>query len=191
MALELNVSLDSRNLARFRRLMQASRLVAAQSLTFTAERAKPAWIAGHRVFHRRNSWIDRGVRMRAATPGNLVAKVGTIDRYMGRHIVGVGDPKEGRLFVPLYSNIADVPTHTKVRARLRAMARTQTKPFWINGTLYRRKGKARTPLVVLGKMQQGAHMKPELDALAIVDRVVQREFPTVYERLLLKWAERG
>lgn len=190
MALELNVSLDSRNLARFRRLMQASRMVAAQSLTYTAERAKPAWIAGNSVFHKRNTWIDRGVRIRAATPGNMVAKVGTLDKYMGRHIVGIGEEKTGKLFVP-NQPIAQQPTHTKIRAKLRAMQRTKTKPFWRNGTLYRRTGPGHSPLIVLGRMRSSVHIKPELDALAIVGRVVNAEFPTIYERLLLKWAAKG
>jgi hypothetical protein len=35
------------------------------------------------------------------------------------------------------------------------------------------------------------HIKPELDALTIVGRVVNAEFPTIYERLLLKWAAKG
>jgi hypothetical protein len=30
-----------------------------------------------------------------------------------------------------------------------------------------------------------------LDALGIVDAVVQMQFPPVYERLLLRWAETG
>jgi len=71
------------------------------------------------------------------------------------------------------------------------MMRTKTKPFWRAGVLYRRLGKARTPLVILGRMRRQVHIKPELDAMAIVERVVNREFPMVYERLLLKWAERN
>ncbi|MGN6849605.1 MAG: hypothetical protein ACTHJK_09065, partial [Sphingomicrobium sp.] len=70
---EITITLDPKDIARFRRLRSVSGLMAAKSLTFTAERAVPAWKAGNAVFHRRNSWIDRGVRMRAATPGHLEA----------------------------------------------------------------------------------------------------------------------
>lgn len=190
---ELMVSLDAKSLAKLRLLANASRITAAKALTFTAERAKPAWIAGQAIFHKRNSWIDRGVRMRAATPSNLNAQVGTVDRYMGRHIVGIHEPKEGRLFIPIYAKIADALTHRQERRALSRMEGTQRKPFILRtsaGTfLARRMGKGHSPLQLLGKFQDGAKVEPRLDALAIVDGVVQREFPTIYERLLLKWAE--
>jgi hypothetical protein len=189
------ITLDTRNLARLRRLRSVSAVMAAKSLTFTAERAKPAWIAGQAVFHKRNTWIDRGVRMRPATAANLNAQVGTIDKFMGRHIVGLNDPKEGRLFIPIYQSIADAMTHTKERRALARMQDTQRKPFILrtNGEtlLVRRKGRARTPLEILGKLQTGAKIEPRLNALEIVDAVVVREFPPIYERLLLKWAETG
>jgi hypothetical protein len=194
MPVALSIALDARNLAKFRRLMAANQKVAAQSLTFTAERAKPAWIVGQSVFHKRNTWIDRGVRMRAATPGNLNAQVGTLDKFMGRHIVGADEDKEGNLFIPFYQRIGEALTHTKERRALARMQETKRKPFWITGRdggryLVRRAGKRSFPLIVLGKLQAGAKIPDRLDAVAIVDGVVQREFPTVYERLLLKWAE--
>lgn len=189
------VTLDAENLARFRRLLGVSRSIAAKSLTFTAERAVPAWRVGNSVFHKRNTWIDRGVRMRAATPGNLEAQVGTLDKYMDRHVIGLGGGKEGHLFIPMYARIGDAPTHTRERATLRRMEGTKRKPFKIvlHGTTYiaRRDTSDRLPLVILGKIQDNAKVTPRLDALGIVDRVVQAEFPTVYERLLLKWAETG
>jgi hypothetical protein len=188
---ELNLTLDRRNLAKFRTLLKASRMMAAKSLTFTAEKAKPAWIAGHSVFHKRNGWIDKGVRIRAATPGNLSAKVGTIDRYMGRHVKGIDQPKGGRLFVPAYKDISEAPTHTKVRAMLRRAGTTKRKPFRIGDTLVRRKGKARTPLIVLGRITKGAKIEPRFDALGIVDRAVRENFGTVYSRLLRAWAAKN
>lgn len=194
MATELTVRLDAANLRRFRRLMLANRTIAAQSLTFTAERAQEAWRAGHSVFHRRNSWIDKGVRIKHATPGNLNARVGTIDQYMGRHVKGIDEPKQsgGRgLFVPTQP-IEEQPTHTKIRAKLRAMMRTKAAPFWRKGMLLRRTGKGHdAPLKVLAFMRRSVEIKPRLDALEIVDRVVQSTYPVVYARLLLKWAARG
>jgi hypothetical protein len=189
----ISIALDTRNLAKFRKLLAANPRIAAQSLTFTAERAKPAWIEAQQTLHHRSSWIDRGVRLRAASPGNLNAQVGSIDKYMGRHIVGIEEEKEGNLFIPIYAGIAQALTHTKERSTLRRMYDTKRKPFWIasGGTRYlvRREGKERTPLTILAKLQEGAKVKPRVDAFAVVSAVVEREFPTIYERLLLKWAE--
>lgn len=187
---ELTLTLDAANLRRLRTLMGVSRLMAAKALTFTAEKAVPAWRAGQAVFHKRNSWIDKGVRMRGARPTNLNAQVGTLDRYMGRHVYGIDDPKRGRLFVP-NAPAEQQGTHTKIRRQLRSMGRTKTKPFMRNGVLFRRKGKARAPLIILGRMRREVDIAPRLDALRIVDGVVRREFPRIYERLLLKWSDTG
>lgn len=195
MPAQFHLRLDARNLARFRRLVGISRTLAAKALTFTAEKAVPAWKAGHSVFHRRSTWIDRGVRKRAATASNLEAQVGTLDKYMGRHVVGLDEDKRGRLFIPMYRRIGEARKHNRERTALRRMDSTKRKPFKIRsgGETYlaRRKGKASTPLVILGKIQSGAEVRPTLDARRIVDGVVQREFPRVYERLLLRWAETG
>lgn len=188
---EINLTLDRKDLARFRTLLSANRTMAAKSLTFTAEKAVPAWRAGHRVFHKRNSWIDKGVRMRPATPATLSAKVGTIDRYMGRHIPQLNQRKGGNLFVPAYGAISEAPTHTRMRSRLKQAKGTKRKPFRIGSAIFRRKGKARTPLILLGHLTRGAEIRPELNAVGIVDGVVRREFPRIYERLLLKWAQTG
>lgn len=192
---ELNITLDAKALARLRRLVGVSRLMAAKALSFTAERAVPAWKAGQAVFHKRNSWLDRGVRMRAATPGNLTAQVGTLDKFMGRHIVGIGEPKEGRLFVPIYKRIGEALTHRQERRALARMEGTRRKPFILRTGgetfLARRTGKGRTPLTILGKIQDGAKVKARLDAEGIVDAVVQREFTPIYERLLRRWSETG
>lgn len=191
----LTVTLDEKGLAQLRRLTWASGTLAAKALTFTAERAVPAWRAGQAVFHQRNTWIARGVRMRPATPGNLNAQVGSLDKFMGRHVKGIDEAKGGDLFIPIYRSIGEALTHTKERSMLRRMGSTKRKPFWLKRDgetlLVRREGKARLPLVVLGKLQTGATIKPELDALAIVDAVVRAEFPTIYERLIIKWSETG
>ena len=194
MTIGLNVSLDRTNLRRFRLLMQANKTIAAKSLTFTAERAQTAWRAGHGVFHRRNTWIDKGVRIRHATASSLNAQVGTIDRYMGRHVKGVDQPKtSGRkaLFVPI-EPAASQPTHTRIRARIRAMQRTKTKPFKVRDMLLRRAGRGHdAPLKALAVLRKRVEIKPRLDAVTIVDRAVQSSFPSVYERLLIRWANGG
>lgn len=194
MAVELDLKLDRRDIARFRTLLKASKTMAAKSLTFTAEKARPAWIAGHSVFAKRRNWIDKGVRIRAATAGNLSAQVGSIDKFMGRHIKGIGEEKRaasGRLFVPAYGAISEAPTHTKVRAMLRRADSSDRPPFQVGDTLLRRKGKGRTRLIVLGRLTKTVDIEPRLDALKIVDGVVRREYGRVYERLLKKWASEG
>lgn len=195
---EITLQLDPRNLRRLGTLAGASRVMAAKSLTFTAERAVPAWVAGHRVFTKRRSWIDKGVRMRPATAGNLNARVGTIDRYMGRHVEGIGEEKVtgGRaLFVPNQPTPAQ-GTHTQTRRKLASMRRTKRKPFITTLSsgrvvLARRKGKGRLPLLILASLQRSVDIPERLDALDIVAGVVHREFPPIYERLLLRWAETG
>lgn len=195
---ELTVALDARNLRRLRTLEKASRSMAAKALTFTAERAVPAWVAGHSVFHKRRSWIDRGVRLRPATANNLNARVGSVDLYMGRHVKGVDEPKRraaGAFFVPDYGDISEARTHTQERRTIRSAERTKRKPFVMRThsghlMLVRRKTKARAPLVILGHLMRDVEIKPQLDALGIVEGVVHREFGPIYERLLLSWASK-
>ena len=194
----LDLALDKADLAKFRRLLVAGRTEAAKSLTFTAERAKPAWQAeDHAVFHMRNSWLDKGVRIRAATAGNLVAQVGSIDKYFERHTIGLGQPKKGEdgpLLVPLYSSIGDVLTHTRMRAKMRQMSSTKRKPFLLKlhgrTLLARRLGKERNGLSFIGVLRDAVRITPRFPAEELVAGVVRREFATVYERLLLAWAAR-
>ncbi len=196
MPAEIKIALDARNLRKFRTLLRASRLEAAKSLTFTAEKAQGAWrLENHRVFHMRRTWIDKGVRKIAATPSTLEAAVYTIDEYMDRHTVGIetekGHVDPRGLFVPA-KPIAEQGTHTQIRRQLAGMARTKTKPFWHNGFLLRRLGKGhRAPLTLLGMFREHIKIKPRLDAEGVVARTVEKEFPTVYERLLLRWAEKN
>lgn len=196
MVAELTVALDAQGLRRLRTLEKASRPMAAKALTFTAERAVPAWVAGHSVFYKRRSWIDRGVRKTAATASNLNARVGSVDLYMGRHVKGVGQRKEpasSRLLVPDYARISEVKTHTQERRKIARAEGTKRKPFVMEARsghlmLVRRKTKARAPLVIMGHLMRDVDIRPQLDALGIVEGVVHREFGPIYERLLLQWA---
>jgi hypothetical protein len=194
MSVELVIGLDRANLTKFRRLLVASPKIAAQSLTFSAERARDAWREeNHRDFHMRRDWIDKGVRVQAATAGRLEARVGTIDKFMGRHVVGVDEDKRAAsdkgLFVPV-KPIDEQGTHTQIRRQLRGYARTKTAPFWRKGVLLRRLGRGHdAALTVLGVMRQRINIHPRLDAARVVDVAFQRAFPSVYERLLLKWSE--
>ena len=104
-AVSLDLRLGKGDVARLERLAGVNRGMAAKALTFTAQKAVPAWIAGNSVFHKRRTWIDKGVRARPASAGDLTAVVGTLDRYMGRHVKGIAEEKradDGKsLFVPI------------------------------------------------------------------------------------------
>lgn len=116
---------------------------------------------------------------------------------MGRHVRGIDEekrPASRSLFVPDYDRISNVGTHTRERRKLRGYARTKRKPFVLKARsghvmLARRQGKKRLPLTILGHLSSEVDITPELDALAIIARTVRREFPPIYERLLLRWAE--
>lgn len=194
MAVELDLKLDRKNIARFRTLLKANRLMAAKALTFTAEKAVPAWRAGQSIFFKRNGWLDKGIRKKAATPGTLTAQVYHKDEYLGRHVPQIGGNKQGedgRLFIPKYDSIDQAPTHTRMRARLRQIDRTKRKTFTIDDLVVRRATKKRAPLIVLGKLTKTATVRPRFDVLGIVDRTVRAEFPRLYERLLVKWSQTG
>jgi hypothetical protein len=93
------------------------------------------------------------------------------------------------LLVPVMP-AAEQGTHTQLRAQLRRMNRTKTKPFWRHGRLLRRLGQGHDArLTVLAVLRQSVDIRPRLDALTLVDRTVKAAFPSVYERLLLKWAD--
>lgn len=192
MAINLDVALDLRDLQRFKTLQRASATMAAKSLTFAAEKAQDAWRAENpRAFHMRRPWLNWGVRIKHATPGNLVARVGSIDEYFGRHVEGVDEPKTsstGRLFVPVQP-VAEQGTHTQIRAALRRMERTKTKPFMRGGVLLRRlTRKSDAPLKVLAVLRKSVDIEPRFDALGITEAQVKMHYPRIYERLLLKWA---
>jgi hypothetical protein len=198
--LTLQVKLDARNLRRLGVLGTLSRIGAAQALTFTAERAVPAWRAANRLaFHMRRDWIDKGVRVRMATPSNMVAQVGSIDRYMARHVVGAGEEKVAsagrKLFVPLLP-AAQQGTHSQIRRGLRAADRTSRKTFeLVTGSgktlIVRRRGRSRDDLQFLGVLQSRVSIPQRLPAVGVVEAAVDANFGPVYERLLLKIIERG
>lgn len=195
-ALRLDISLDQRNLRRLRTLASVSKLAAAKALTATARESVPAWIAAnHRVFHMRRTWIDRGVRYRMATPGDLNAQVGTVDKYMARHVVGLGEEKKssaGRLFVPLIP-VAQQGTHTQLRAKLRQADSTTRKTFKlvVNGKTFiaRRRGRSRSDLQIMGELMDHVRIPQRLDVQTVVSGVVNARFGPIYERLLLKTLE--
>ncbi len=191
--MELNLTLDRRNLARFRTLLSANRTMAAKSLTFVAYKARDDWRAAMTMFQLRRRWLVTGVRVGNATASNLNAKVGSLDKFFGRHVKGIDAPKRaggGRLFVPAQP-VQQQGTHTQIRRMLRRVDSTKRKTFVVGDMVLRRAGKARLPLIVLGRLRKSVDIQPRFDALAMTERVVRRDFGKVYERLLTQWAARG
>ena len=200
MSVSLDLALQKGDVERIGRLAGVSRTMAAKALTFTAQKAVPAWIVGNSVFHKRRTWIDRGVRSRPATASDLTAVVGTLDRYMGRHVKGIDEEKAAdtgkSLFVPIYNSAGDVGTHTQVRRQLARFDQTQRKTFVLKAAsgkvfIARRTTTARAPLQIVAVLEQEVDIKPALDALGIVSAVVNVQFGPVYERLLLRWNDTG
>jgi hypothetical protein len=64
-------------------------VAAAKALTFTAQDARDALKAeAPGLFVLRRNWIVGGIRYKPASGGRLNAVVGSIDKYMERHVVG-------------------------------------------------------------------------------------------------------
>lgn len=195
MPAELTLTLDRRNLAKFRTLLKANRTMAAKALTQVAYKARDDWrgeIPGE--FHLRRKWLVSGVRVKQATPGDLNSAVGSIDTFFGRHVKGIDDPKKagkGRLFVPAIP-IEQQGTHTQIRAMLRRASATKTKPvFRVRDMILRRMGKGKdAPIKLLGVLRKEVNITPRFDALALTERAVDRHFPTLYQKLLSQWAEK-
>lgn len=198
-SVELKASLDPADLARFRTLLRANRTVAAKALTFTAEKAQDAWrLENSRLFHLRAAGLQRGVGKTSATAGNLVATVGSRDKFFHRHVIGLGGGKKaegGRLLLPTYDRIGDVRTHTAFRRLLTRMNGTRRGVFEItkggDTFLARRLGKGREQLSILAVLRRQAQVKPRFDARGVVERSVRTSFGPIYSRLLIAWSKKG
>ncbi len=193
MSVDLNVTLNRRDIARFRTLLKANRTMAAKALTKVAYKAKEAWVPHYGLFHLRRRWLTTGGRVDMATPSNLVARVKHLDKYFGRHVKGIDAPKKAggkALFVPAQP-IQEQGTHTQIRAMLRRAGRTKTKPkFRVRDMILRRMGrKSDAPVKLLGVLRKSVDIEPRFDAVAYTDRAVRQHFPTVYEKLLVAWSE--
>lgn len=193
MAVELNVTLDRRGIARFRTLLKANRTMAAKALTQVAYKARDEWKLHYGLFHLRRRWLTTGGRVDMATPGNLVSRVKHLDKYFGRHVKGIDAPKVAggaSLFVPAQP-IEQQGTHTQIRAMLRRAGKTKTKPkFRVRDMILRRMGKkSDAPVKLLGVLRKSVDIEPRFDAVAYTERAVHQSFPTVYEKLLVAWSQ--
>lgn len=196
MAAEITLALDRRNLAKFRTLLKANRTMAAKSLTQVAYKGRDAWRGEiPSDFHLRRRWLVTGIRVGQATPGNLNARVGSIDTFFGRHVKGIDEPKKsgGRsLFVPAMP-IEQQGTHTQIRAMLRRAGAAKTRAvFRVRDMILRRMGKGHdAPVKLMGVLRKEVDIAPRFDALALTECAVRQNFVTVYEKLLMQWAARS
>ncbi|WP_453971114.1 hypothetical protein [Amorphus sp. MBR-141] len=183
-----------------------SRTEAAKALTFTAQDAQAALVAqAGQIFVLRNSWIQKGIRIRPAKAATLEAQVGTIDKYMARHVKGQdkspdsplsvrgsrdsrGRQASGGLLLKGYGSIGSVPKHTVVRRQIRRLESNKRKPFHIvdggKVLIVSRVGKKRYPLKIHAMLIRHANMDRIWNFVGTVRRVVRSRFPGHLRRAL-------
>lgn len=206
--IELHAKLNYKEMRRLKALTGKARYAGAKALTFTAKDAqKSLQVEAATKFHLRNSWVLRGIRIDAATPGRMKARVGSVDKYMERHVTGKpkaaaktlsvrkrrdsnGRLSTGGLLIKPYHSIASAPTHTKVRSSLKRIGGQKRKPFEIIGRggtvlIVRRTSKKRKPLEVLATLKNGANSKPVWNMQRTVQTVVSARFGTHFSAALL------
>ncbi|WP_315743128.1 hypothetical protein [Bradyrhizobium sp. SZCCHNR1075] len=176
--------------------------VTAKALTFTAKDAQAALRAEVPAqFVLRRQWILQGVRIRPANGNRLMSVVGSIDKYMERHVIGAGkekhpdnalsirsrrDPTTGRLatggiLIKPYGSIGSAKIHTVVRRQLKRVDGQKRKTFQVKGKdgkvfIVRRTSKKRTPLQTLAVLQNQATINEHWDFRGTVAGVVSARF---------------
>jgi hypothetical protein len=210
---ELRFGLDWGDFYRLKALPPKARIAGAKALTFTAKDAQAAVkVRTGAVFHLRNAWVPKGIRIKPASAGSMVAQVGSIDKYMARHVIGAGDDKapesalsirrtrdsrgrlaSGGLLIKPYGSIGDYPTHTRVKSQLGRVDRQRRKTFQIvsksgNQVLVvRRTTKKRYPLQTLSILRGNAvDIKERFDMVGIIRTTVKVKFPIHFERAIGK-----
>lgn len=213
MHLQLQVRLDTHGLAGLSALKGKAKTAAAKALTFTAQDAQmtlKGQVPGE--FHLRNSWVPKGIRIKPASAGTMSARVGSIDKYMQRHVVGAGEEKapgkglsihrqrdsrgrlaSGGLMIMPYGGIGEYPTHTVVRRKMKRVGGQKRKPFQIvskSGNqvlIVRRKTGKRYPLQTLSILRGDAvDIKESFDMFGTVRGVVAARFGGHFERAIGK-----
>ncbi|KRR21684.1 hypothetical protein [Bradyrhizobium retamae] len=213
--MQITLTLTKGMLERLDALRESSiNTATAKALTFTAKDAQMALRTQvPAMFVIRRPWIVGGIRIKPANGGNLKAQVGSIDKYMERHVIGAGREKQaanslsirskrgsngrlatGGILIKPYGSIASAPVHTVVRRRLNRMENQKKKPFQIvsGGRVFivRRKGKARKPLQSLAMLQNSADISENWDFFGTVSGVVQSRFPHHFYRAVVNASTR-
>jgi len=207
MAFNLSVRLDDKDLKRLSALEGRAKFAGAKALTLTAKDAQAGLQAeAGAIFNLRNSWVVKGIRIRAATPATMTATVGSIDKYMSRHVFGDDKPParslsirnsrdsrgrvaSGGLLIPSYSSISQVGKHQATRGKLRRIDGQKRKTFQILGKgggvvlIVRRTSKKRKPLEVLSILHgQAVDMHPTFKMYERTQAVVRARFALHFER---------
>ncbi|WP_047308804.1 hypothetical protein [Rhodopseudomonas palustris] len=188
---------------------RAANTALAKALTFTAKDSQMALRAeAPSVFVLRRQWIVGGIRIRPANGGKLLATVGSIDKYMERHVVGAGKEKypdqqlsvrstrdgrgrlaSGGILIKPYGSIGSAPVHTVVRRQLKRIDGQKRKTFQIvtgkGVAIVRRRGRKRYPLQTLAVLQSSATIHENWDFFGTVRGVVYARFEHHYWRALM------
>jgi len=187
----------------------------AKALTFTAKDAQVALKAeAPGLFVLRRNWVVGGIRIRPANGNKLNAVVGSIDKYMERHVVGAGKEKypdrklsirskrdgrgrlaTGGILIKPYGSIGSAPVHTVVRRQLKRIGGNKRKSFQIvakNGKvlIVRRASTKRTPLQVLAVLQDSAKIDESWDFFGTVKGVVNARFAGHFFRAIVRASPR-
>jgi hypothetical protein len=211
--IKLTIGLDTRQLAELDRFKdQNVKTATAKAMTFTAKDAQAALKAETAgVFHLRRNWVPQGIRIKPANSGNLQAQVGSIDKYMERHVIGAKHPTKkparpltvtgsgkskrasGGILIKPYDGIGSAEIHTVVRRKLKQMDGTKRKLFVITAKsgkvmLVRRKTKKRMPLQVVAMLEDHVETKEVWNFYGTVKGVVDARFEGHFLRALAKYA---
>jgi hypothetical protein len=188
----------------------------AKALTFTAKDAQVALRAeAPGLFVLRRNWIVGGIRIRPANGNKLTAVVGSIDKYMERHVIGAGQekhpdkklsvrskrsPSTGRLatggiLIKPYGSIGSAPVHTVVRRQLKRIDGQKRKTFQIRMksgkvAIVKRTTKKHNPLQTLAVLQNEAKIAEHWDFRGTVSGVVQARFPQHFFRAIVRASKR-
>lgn len=214
--MQITLTLEKGMLDRLDQLRDRSiNTATAKALTFTAQDAQQALrvqIPG--IFVLRRPWVVSGIRIRPANGGNLTSVVGSIDKYMERHVIGAGKEKypdnplsirakrdrrgrlaSGGILIQPYGSISSAQIHTVVRRRLKRMEGNKRKPFQIVGKggsvfVVRRKTNKRTPLQFIAKVQDKAVINENWDFFGTVKGVVHACFEHHFYRAIFNASSR-
>jgi hypothetical protein len=207
-----HLSLDAKQLGQLDELRtRASNTAVAKALTFTAKDSQLALkqqIPSHFVLRRQ--WIVTGIRIKPANGGKLIAQVGSIDKYMDRHVVGASRDKQpdralhvrktnnakgrrasGGILIKPYGDIGSAPTHTVVRRQLRRMDSQKKKTFQIISKkgkvlIVKRTTKKRQPLQTVAMLTDQVNVPKQWDMFGTVRGVVQARFPGHFFRAIAR-----
>lgn len=132
-------------------------------------------------FTLRNTWVDRGIRIKPATKALPIAEVGSLEPFMERQETGgIRTPRSHRRIA--------VPT-ANVRRGGRGMIAKSQRPAGLRGKpgvflmkskggagIVRRHGKARLPLQFLYWLKAGVTIKPRFGFKGTTGNTVSRRF---------------